>query len=132
MTTSRTLLVAVAGLLAGAAGFYAGLFSLLAITGLDAPSWAPLAQLAGSAVFIGAATSITAGLAMSRAVGLTVALTMIAIGAGATIMALDLDFEAAIVAALSLVAVSTFGSRILTASAADHSRSSSHAGMRAA
>ena len=115
MTTPRTVLIVVAGLLAGAIGFYAGLFVLLAITGLDSPSWAPVAQLTGSALFIAAAVSMTAGLSKERAVALTLALTAIA----------------AIVGALLLVAVATLGARILTASNADHSRSSSHAGTRA-
>ena len=118
MTTPRTILILVAGLLAGAIGFYAGLFALLAITGLDSPSWAPLAQLTGSALFIAAAVSVTAGLSKERAAALTLALTTIGAFAGLAIMALDLDFEAAIVGALLLVAVATLGARILTASTA--------------
>ncbi len=103
MTTPRTILVLAVGLLAGAIGFYAGLFALLAVTGLDSPGWAPVAQLTGSAIFIAAGVSMAAGLAFDRVVRLTIALTTTGVAAGMGIMALDLDFEAAIVAALILV-----------------------------
>lgn len=113
MTTSRTLLVAATGLFAGAIGFYAGLFVLLAITGLDSPGWSPVAQLTASALFIAAAVSVAAGLSKDRGAALTFALTTVGAVAGLVIMALDLDFEAAIVGALLLVVVATASAHAL-------------------
>lgn len=106
MFTPRTVLILVVGLVAGAIGFYAGLIALLAVTGLDDPGWAPVAQLTGSALFTAVAVSMASGLKRTR-IGFVLAATAAGALAGFVVLALDLDFEAAIVAALVILGAAT-------------------------
>lgn len=97
----------VAGVVAGAVGFLAGLFVLLSVSGLDRAGLAPVVALGGAALTGTATVSLLAKLSTRTTVGLSLG----AAGLGAVIGSL-LDFagdsyDLSIVAGLILIAVAT-------------------------
>lgn len=123
MFTPRTVLILVVGLVAGAIGLYAGLIALLAVTGLDNPGWAPVAQLTGSALFAAVAVAMASDLENKRA-GFVSAVTAAGGFAGLAVMTLDLDFEAAVIAALVILGAATIVAQSLDKPSSSPERSS--------
>ena len=112
-TTMNPLVRWIAALVAGAIGFFAGLFVLLATTGLERPSWAPVAMLTGAVLFGTAAAAILAGLPAPTIGGVTIAATVIGAIIGALLRILDDSYEWVIVAGIVLVTVAVAGTGAL-------------------
>lgn len=92
------------GLVAGAVGFYGGLFLVLSIWGLDGTAWAPSVMLAGASLFGTAAVMIAAGCTSKST-------TIGSIGAsiGGALIGLVIDqlgngFELSILSAVAIIA----------------------------
>jgi hypothetical protein len=89
----KALIQLVAGLLAGVIGAYAGLFALLSATGLDEPEWAPVAMLAGGALFGSATVTLIAKLPMSTVTTVTFVATVIGALVGLFVMTLGDSYD---------------------------------------
>lgn len=83
----------IAGLIAGAVGAYGGLFALLSATGLDNPSWAPVAMLTGAALLGSVTVGLIAKLPGSIVATLASAATVVGAVAGLIIRPLQDGYE---------------------------------------
>ncbi len=100
---ARTAWLVIAGVVAGAVGYYAGLFLLLAVTGLDAAGWAPVAQLAGAGTVGGLVIGLLSEASSRSAWGLSIGGAVVGALLGAAVGELRDGFEWAIVAGVGLV-----------------------------
>ncbi len=104
----RSILAFIAGLVAGAIGFYAGLFALLAVTGLDGAGSMPPVATAG-AVGVGlAAVAAVNRLGVGRGVVLVLVGLAVGAGLGALLGQMVDSFEWTLAASALVIAVAAF------------------------
>jgi len=91
--------LALTGLVAGAVGFYAGLFGLLAVSGPESPEWSPVVMTGGAGLLGGAVIGVAAGRPTRQLVWLAITTGL----AGALLGLLHDSFEWTIVVGIALI-----------------------------
>lgn len=113
----RQAILIAAALVAGFVGAYAGLFALLAATGLDAPGWSPVTMLAGAALFGSLAASLTARLPSRTVLALVGGSVVAGTLVGVLVMPLRDGFDWMVgCGVLLVIAVAVVARRLETAS----------------
>jgi hypothetical protein len=103
-----------AGLAAGAVGFYLGLYVLLAVSGLSLPGWAPVTMVAGAGMLGGATTAALSDLRLAAVVGVAAAATSAGAVLGALLSGLNDAFEWTVLGAALLVVAASVASSALS------------------
>jgi hypothetical protein len=105
------------GLIAGAAGFFGGLFAQLSAAGLDHPGWAPVAMLSGAALLGSVTVALTAKLPGRVVIAVAAATTVCGALLASALRMIGDSYEWVIISAVARITVAAAATPTLARSA---------------